>query len=213
MSERFENCIEILLSGEVICEVSDSDLFRYFLKREKYEHVEKYLYQIGRKITKTRDGAGFYCVYNDISNPKHSKAAKRQLEIAQESFEGLIIWLRLARRVEPDSRPIEAGSRLVESELLAAIEGSSSLKDQLDEVAHRLKRDQKSIESKVKLRGVLKYLSDNGFLKGIGGSGSVYIATAKWSLLYDQLDFLAQYEGIYISEPAEDNNQTDMFTI
>jgi hypothetical protein len=210
MSERFESCIEALLNGEVLCEVTENELFRYLSDHENLSSIQKYLHQIGRKVITTRDKAGFFCAYRDLSNPKHRAAVKRQFEGAQGALEGLILWLRLVRRTDPDSRPIEAGYRLMESELLAAIEGSASLNSQLDEIAHRLRRDQKSIESKTKLRGLLKYLTDHGFLKSIGGSGAVYIATAKWSLIYDQLDFICQFEGIELTEPRSEV-QKEMF--
>jgi hypothetical protein len=210
MSERFESCIEALLNGEVLCEVTEAELYRYLSDHENLNSIQKYLHQIGRKVITTRDKAGFFCAYRDLSNPKHRAAVKRQFEGTQGTFEGLILWLRLVRRTDSDSRPIEAGYRLMESELLAAIEGSASLNSQLDEIAHRLRRDQKSIESKTKLRGILKYLTDNGFLKSIGGSGAVYIATAKWSLIYDQLDFICQFEGIELSEPKSEV-QKEMF--
>ncbi|MEZ9140515.1 MULTISPECIES: condensin complex protein MksE [unclassified Shewanella] len=210
MSERFESCIETLLNGDVVCEASQPELYRYLLDHENLNSIQKFLHQIGRKIITTRDKAGFFCAYKDLSNPKHRADVKRQFEIIQASFEGLILWLRLVRRTDPDSRPIEAGYRLLESELLAAIEDSASLNSQLDEIAHRLRRDHKSTESKSKLRGILKYLTEHGFLISVGGSGAVYIATAKWSLVYDQLDFICQFEGIDTSQP-KDEVQKEMF--
>jgi len=210
MSERFESCIEALLNGDVLCEVTQPELYRYLLEEENLNSIQKFLHQISKKIITTRDKTGFFCAYKDLSNPKHRAAVKREFEVVQASFEGLILWLRLVRRTDPDSRPIEAGYRLMESELLAAIEDSASLNSQLDEISHRLRRDQKSIESKAKLRGVLKYLTDNGFLISVGGSGAVYIATAKWSLVYDQLDFICQFEGVDLSE-TKGEVQKEMF--
>jgi len=200
ISERFESCIEALLNRAIICEVTNPELYRYLLDDENLNAAQKFLQQIGRKVVKTRDKAGFYCAYRDLENPKHRAAVKREFQFVQSTFEGLILWLRLVRRTHSDSRPIEAGYRLTESELLAAIESSGALNSQLDEISHRLRRDQKSQESKTKLRGVLKYLTDNAFFVSTGGSGSVYLATAKWSLVYDQLDYICQFEGIDITE-------------
>ena len=114
----------------------------------------------------------------------------------------------MVRNIDSDSRPIDAGTRLNESELLAAIEESSSLSTQLENIAHKFKKGGKSSESKVKLQTVIQYLSDQQYLMPIGSSGSVYIATAKWSLLYDQLEFIRSHEG-YSEEVNEQDNPPD----
>jgi hypothetical protein len=103
-----------------------------------------------------------------------------------------------------------AGHRLNESELLQAIEESTALNSQLDDIASRFKIQSKALESKSKLRTIIKYLTDSEYLKVLGSTGSVFIATAKWSLMYDQLEFVLQYEGV--NEDVVVQTQQDMFT-
>ncbi|AXQ98784.1 hypothetical protein [Pseudoalteromonas piscicida] len=99
--------------------------------------------------------------------------------------------------------------RLHESELLSAIEESSSLNLQLDNIAHQFNRAQKSTEVKSKLRSILNFLENEKYFTSIGNTGSVYIATAKWSLIYDQLEFIRMYDGFEEEEPVE--QQTELF--
>jgi len=95
--------------------------------------------------------------------------------------------------------------QLKESELLAAIEESNSLKLLLESIAQKLKAGGKSTEARAKLTAVIKYLVDHSYLKTMGGAGTQFVATAKWSLLYDQLEFIRSYDAIEIAQ--DDNNQ------
>ncbi len=196
MSSRFENCIEALLNQNIVCEVFNSDSFSYLDIQDNEESVNNFLHRIGRKVARTKDRKGFYCVFNSIDDKAKRNAVERHFEYIIVNLEGLIDWLRLVRNADHESRPVEAGMRINESELLAAIEESSSLKLQLDNIAHKFKRAQKSTEAKAKLRSILQYLVDEKYLTSIGSSGAVYLATAKWSLIYDQLEFIKLYEGI-----------------
>lgn len=210
MSSRFENCIEELLSQNIICEIANADNFSYLDNPENEESINSFLHLIGRKVARTNDRKGYYCVFNSIEEPKKRNTAQRHFEHLIINLEGLIDWLRLVRSIDNESRPIEAGMRVHESELLAAIEESSSLKLQLDNIAHKLKRAQKSSESKAKLRSILQYLVDDKYFISMGSSGAVYVATAKWSLIYDQLEFIRMYDG-FESDVGIDEEQKELF--
>ena len=209
MSSRFENCVEELLSQNIICEVSNPEGFAYLDNSEHEESINNFLHRIGRKVVRTRDKKGFYCVFSSIEETKKRNAVERHFENVIVNLEGLINWLRLVRNAGNESRPIEAGMRLHESELLSAIEESSSLNLQLDNIAHQFNRAQKSTEVKSKLRSILNFLENEKYFTSIGNTGSVYIATAKWSLIYDQLEFIRMYDGFGEEEPVE--QQTELF--
>ena len=210
MFSRFEHCIEALLNQNIVCEVSNSDCFSYLDTPDNEESVNNFLHRIGRKVARTRDRKGFYCVFSSIEDKTKRNAVEKHFEYIIINLEGLIDWLRLVRNADHESRPIEAGMRVKESELLAAIEESSSLKLQLENIAHKFKRAQNSTETKTKLRSILQHLVDEKYLTSIGGSGSVYIATAKWSLIYDQLEFIKLYEGIE-GESGGNEEQAELF--
>lgn len=209
MSSRFENCVEELLSQNIICEVSNPEGFAYLDNSGHEESINNFLHRIGRKVVRTRDKKGFYCVFSSIEETKKRNAVERHFENVIVNLEGLINWLRLVRNAGNESRPIEAGMRLHESELLSAIEESSSLNLQLDNIAHQFNRAQKSTEVKSKLRSILNFLENEKYFTSIGNTGSVYIATAKWSLIYDQLEFIRMYDGFEEEEPVE--QQTELF--
>jgi hypothetical protein len=203
MDNRFELTVTLLLEQKVICENIYPEPYRFLLKESNQEEINAYLHKIGRSTARTNDLKGFYCIFSSLDDKRKRQYAQKQFETVIVNIEGLVEWLRMIRNIDKDSRPLEAGSRLNESELLAAIEESSTLSLLLENIAHKLKKGGKSSEVKTKLGNVLQYLTENQYLQPIGKSGSVFVATAKWSLLYDQLDFIRSHEG-YAEEVFEE---------
>lgn len=202
MDNRFETTVTLLLEQKVICETIYPDSYRFMLKESNQDEINAYLHKIGRSAARTNDLKGFYCIFSSLDEKRKRQYAQKQFETVIINIEGLVEWLRIVRNIDKDSRPLEAGSRLHESELLAAIEESSTLSLLLENIAHKFKKGGKSNGVKTKLGNVLQYLTENQYLQPIGKSGSVFVATAKWSLLYDQLDFIRSHEG-YAEELAE----------
>ena len=184
------------MSKKVICEYAYPVEHAFLSTSINLTEMNEYLFKISKKVVKTSDGLGLRCVYIDVDCAEKKRSVQKDFEELTQVLEGLVTWLRLARHIDVDSRPIMAGSILFESDLLAAIEESQPLASQLELIAKKLKRAQKSIESKTKLSSVLGYLVNEGYLLNKAGTGSIYQATAKWSLLYDQLEFLAKAEGM-----------------
>lgn len=204
-SPLFEDVIMKLLSQTVICELSHPECFRFVEQPHNQEQIDKHLHAIGRHLGKTSDRLGYFCAYNVVDTTKKRNQIQKQFESFVVDLEGIIDWLRLIRSVNKDSRPLVAGMQLKESELLAAIEESNSLKLLLESISQKLKTGGKSTEARAKLTAVLKYLVEQRYLKAMGGTGTQFVATAKWSLLYDQLEFIRSYDAIEIAQ--DDNNQ------
>ncbi len=211
MSQMFSECVEALLAGEVICEISNDGLYRFLEDGANRDEVNSFLYRIDRILLQTGDKAGYYCGYN---HPELAKQKiRRQFDQVASEFDGLVQWLRLARSARNGDRPLVTADELKEADLLEAIEDSPHLQAQLADVAHKLKAGRIQTEAKQKLRAVLEQLADNGYLHKKSSAGSVYAATAKWSLLYEQLEFVRQFEGIDLNAGQEvtEHNQGELF--
>ena len=195
MASRFETCIEHFLGMNVICEVGTPEEFHYLEDPMNFDKVHRFLMQIGRSIVKTRDQKAYYCVYTTLDDNEKRRTAQRQFDAVMSDFDGLVDWIRLVRNVSDNARPLETGDHLKESELLQAIENSNSISEQLERIAQKFKRAQGSLTTKNKLRSVLAYLKDRGFFIVAGTTGSVFTATGKWSLLYDELEYIHSFDG------------------
>lgn len=207
----FENTVTALLSGRVICAISHEEEHSYLRDERRFEDVDSYLHRMGRRVRRTSDGQGFYLVYNALDNG-HQKEVQQHFNTFVGKLDGLIAWLRLSRGVMGEAKPMEYGEVIRESELLGAIEESAPLEAQLSVVAQKLNPNSSKQNAKGKLSSVLNYLRDEQFLVLTGGrAGTVYRATAKWSLLYEQLNFIRQHDGLLISEvPVEVGDEKQM---
>lgn len=202
---RFENTVTKLLEQAVICEISSPEDYRYLKDMHYYEQVDAYLYKLGRHLVTTQDNRGFYCAFNELNTSKKRASTLKVFESWVVDLEGVIEWLRLVRSVDKESRPLVAGTALNESELLSAIEESSAYLHQIERIAHKFKRGGKGVGARSKLSAVLQHLVDTGFLKSMGSTGTQFIATAKWSLLYDQLEFIRLYDNVSDDEDGGDD--------
>lgn len=206
-SPIFEEVIMQLLAQSVVCEISSPECFRFIEQEHNREQIDKHLHAIGRHLAQTSDKLGYFCAYNVLDTSKKRSRTQKQFESFVIDLEGIIDWLRLVRSIDQDSRPLVAGAQVKESELLSAIEESNSLKQQLESISQKLKTGGKSTEARAKLTAVLKYLVEQNYLKPMGGTGTQFMATAKWSLLYDQLDFIRSYDAIEIASETEQQRE------
>ncbi len=209
MSDRFLNTVELLLKGKVICDISHKEEARYLQDEKHLEEVNVFLIKLHRMVSKTSDGRGFYCVFTELNDEKKRRLVRTQLDSDFTNFNALVDWLRLTRNINSEARPLMAGDVIKESILLSAIENSASLGLQLEKIADKLQRAKGAINTKNRLRSVLDYLCTQGFLVSTSTSGAIYIATAKWSLLYDELEFIHSFDGF--EEVSTQPVQTELF--
>lgn len=198
----FERTVELLMQEEIICNTAYSAEFAFLNDNIQRNEVDIFLRRINRSLSKTSDNLGYLMVYNDLSDNNRKRRVIAQFKKIEGEMATLVEWLRFARNIDASSNPISAGERITESELLAAIESSRPLAEQLTAISNKLGRQVKAREVKKKLTAVLSYLTDSGYFVQLNSTGSVYEATAKWSLVYDLLEF-------YIQRRASENPEHD----
>lgn len=221
MADRFTRCIELLLQGEVLCEVGQPELYRYLTEEHgetgntpHKERVAEFLSQLGRTLTQTSDQAGFYCTLSSGVEPEELRQARAWFDEAVTHFEPLIDFLRMEREAKADPRPLSAGDVLKLSDLEGSVADSESLNRQLHQLVGKLKVARQASTSRDELKAVIAYLVREGYLKEVGSSGVVYRATAKWSLFYDLLEFVRSVEGFAdesVDPAAAGPVQTELF--
>jgi len=202
----FKECIEKLLLGKVICETSSPDVFGFLVMNGNRKDVSDYIQRVGLNLSMTRDMKGYYGAIAE-PNSGDKQSIRTRFNHVVKSLEGLILLMRMLKSMSPRSRPINVMDILKESTLTAAIEDAPSLEGQLNEVALKLKIG-KTGGPKAKISSLLKYLEQHEYLTPQDKNGLQYKATAKWSLLYDQLEFIQKNESIPLKE---DTSQEELF--
>ena len=202
IGNTFGALLENLLSGKVICNVTNDQFFVYLQDSQRREDVDIYLRRMGRTLRQTRDGAGFFAAYTSVDESSVRAKIRGRFSEAINEFEPLIRWLRLAALSGSGDGPLQAGDILWGSELQKSVESAPQLIEELARLSTTRFFSNQSSGAKKQLDSILKKLCDIGYLTPVGASGSKYIATGKWSRLYDVLQFIEAHERIDGDEDA-----------
>lgn len=201
-SPLFERTVTALMQEQVICEISDEELYNYLMMPGSQESVNRFLGQINRILRLTSAQDAFVCAYLDISRPETKEAIRQQFKEVANHLEAFVQFVRLVMMLESCDRPIQPGERLSEGHLLDRITAAPALEAKLRSLAEKKVFQTKRPDAASQIRAVLSSLERMGYLKAIGNSGSVYRATGRWSWLYDVMSFIQAHEGIQQDEEA-----------
>ncbi|MEB3754869.1 hypothetical protein [Acinetobacter sp. MD2(2019)] len=195
--QAFGECIERLLRGEVIDAWLNKSLYSDLCQPEHLQEVNNFLFKLNRRCVHSNDGNGFYCAYLDIESSEIRKIIQRQFNDVVSKIEPIVQWIRLCRTLTNDSKPIEYGDIISKGSLLTSVEQSHLGSEQLKKLAQKVGKQTTSTNASEQLQYVLNYLLDEKYLiLGGNDAGTTYRATAKWSLFYEQLEYISACEQI-----------------
>ncbi|MCY4045717.1 MAG: hypothetical protein OXE99_11625 [Cellvibrionales bacterium] len=195
-SELYKGCIKEMLFGrQFICEHTNEGFFRYLSDPTQLQEVNNYLRTLDRVVRHSPGGDAFFVSYLDPEQDEYQKACHQLYSRLLNDLSSFLELLTALMACHQGS-PIRPGDIIKEGQLLASFEQSKSLSDSL----HKLTRAgffySTSNNLKAQLSQVLNKLKDDHFLQSIGTTGTQYIATGKWGLLYDFIDFQLSNELI-----------------
>ncbi|MFW1678694.1 hypothetical protein ACFVYJ_13065 [Pontibacter sp. JAM-7] len=202
--KMFSRATQALLADKVICHETLPGEYAFLQNETHNREVLEFLIRIDRSVRSTSDGKGFHLAYVDLDEPKAKTDIRRTFKQFASEIEPYVRWMRLARDCNPTGRPIEAGLLVNESEMLGYIERSPELNHALTDLTKNALFKSAARDGKGRIRHILNKLESEEYLIKLDASGSRYRATAKWSYLYDVLEFIASHERLDI----EDTEQT-----
>lgn len=205
----FVATVSALLQGEFICEHRYEALANYLQYPAHQQKVDDHLLVLNRKLRATLDRSGWVCAYADTSGAEAKSAIRQQFTEVANELEAMIGFMRLVMTANATERPIAAGDRLSEADMLARIELVPALQSKLKLLTDRGLFKTTRTDSKNQLAVVTAKLVERGYLLRSGGTGSVYRATGKWSWLYDCMDFIRSHEDLPVQD--DDDNQLRAF--
>lgn len=206
LPQTYAATMHTLLAGNIIDEYSHPELYRTLQNEENRRLITDNLRQLDRELCTTNTQSGYYLAY--LNAP--TKTERDQLRDQFNHFAGqiapLVEWLRLTRALNTDNRPLQAGDRLSQAELLTQIEQNTPLEAQLKDIARAF--GSTTTLPKDQLNSILEKLKNQGYLIPYGTSGAVYHATAKWDLFYEQLEYLQNAASIPLPNTPETTQNT-----
>jgi len=202
----FAPTLEALLSGSVICESANPELFRFLENDAHRGEVEDYLERLRRGLRQTSDRLAWFACYLDLEDPSVRGILAQRFGETINDLEPLVAWLRATSLVRSSGATLQAGDELRTSALIGAIEQAPALADELQRLsATKLFKNTQSTP-KGQLEAILNRLVERGYLVTRDRTKSRYIATGQWSRLYDVLAFIQAHEQIDI-EPEKSDEQ------
>lgn len=205
-SNLFTLIIEALLQGRVVCEYTEEEAYKELQNKHYFNEVNLYLNKIGRKLKVTQDKVGYFAGYINLDKSEYRTAVKSQFSETINNLEPMVRWLHIAISASRMDRPVSPGDVLKLTELLEAIENAPILCEELDTLSRtRLFSNSQSSE-KGKLESIMKKLVDQRYMINTGRTGTKFIATGKWSRLYELMEFISSHEQI----DMEDDEQVEM---
>ncbi|AQA18980.1 hypothetical protein BST95_12730 [Halioglobus japonicus] len=193
--DLFTTIIEKLLTGAFICSYSDSIAFEQLESESYRSSVNDYLRKIGRSLAATNSGGAYYAVYTSIQSNTRRQSVRAQFREIVNDLEPVSRWLKLVMATLSLDASIQPGDSLKQSELLAALENSQPLVDDLSTITRVGTFQTKKTSPADQVRVVLERLGEKGYLCP-QSSGLVYTATGKWDYFYEVADFIATHERL-----------------
>ncbi len=211
-STTFPVVINRLLAAEVICESSTKGEEFLLLKTEAFfNEVDRYLNKINLKLKETPDGSGFYAAYLDASG--HEIEIRRYFrEDVMHSLQPLVGVLQFIKSAQQKDRPLRPGDTLNISEIIEAVERSGVvLQDELDYLSRSnlFKNTKKKTSEQVEV--IVKRLVQHQYLVERSGRPIVYIATGKWSLVYEMIAYINDHQNSEDSDAELEDAQGEFF--
>lgn len=188
-----------LLEGYLIDQWCDFENFEFLKDPEFFNDLNDRISFLGKKCIQTPCGGGYFLVYIDIeTNPDVKKIITKQLEENVSKLEPIIDWLRLFRKASGGNEPLIGGDRVFIGEIITEIGKSKHVLNGLKELSAKLGKS--SSTAKDQLNGVIQFLVQREYLVPVGMDGFEYLATSRWSVFYNEAQYLAEHNAIDTSQ-------------
>lgn len=202
-SGLFAEIIEKLITGSVLCEVAHEAEYQYLLVPAKFQDVDSYLERMNRRLRQTQDNLAFYCAYKHLDKGDYRHRVRAEFGMVVNDLDPLVRWLNLCLALDKNARPLTLGTQVKESQLLAAIEHSNAITDELAKLSHSSLLRNTQTSAKGQLSAILRKLCEHGYLIANSSRGSQYTATGKWSRLYELMAFISSHEQLESTNSSE----------
>lgn len=211
---QFVEAAQCLMRGEMICPWRHPDLFHALLDDEAFrDELGDWFHKIDRRLARLQSGEGFYLAHMTLSTPVRAQARRQFAEISRDLqlIIGFLALLSDAALVEHNrSQALQAGQLLDLNALVALVNDSEELEQQLRQALQLLRRRGRPVqeENQARLKLLLDYFSESPY-RWFTVHDRVrqrYQVTSEVDYLYDVLAFIAEHHELESDEelPPED---------
>lgn len=198
----FNSIVNHLITGNTIDSFTKKPMAEALSDPLALEELNQFLSFIGKKCIRTMDGYCFYCVHLDARNHKDRQAqVEKQFAENYNRVMPIVEWLRLIRNSYSGNRVMVSGDEISFSKLLYETENSTLIQKQLKDLMFKIGKS--STDLKDMINDVFKYLVAQEYLVPTGNTGLNYQATGKWSVFYEESEYMLEHNNINYEENPE----------
>ena len=194
--------LELLLSGQFICQVTFEDAWRFLKNSANQAAIEPHLNMLNRTLGATAEGDVFFAAYQNIGEPER-KHLGSQFQETSSGLRPLVDWLLLVQQANGSDVPLTMGSPIRLTELQTIIEDTPAFAEQLEKLSRYRLFGSTSTQVDGQLKQVFKRLTDLGYLIRPNSEKQIFIATGKLDYVYEVLKFIDETESLSLTEQAE----------
>lgn len=195
--------LELLLSGEFICQTKDEDAFRFLQSSANRLSIESQLQILNRNLSTAADGEVFFASYILLQENERKFLSSQFQEISSHLMP-VIEWLLMVQEAMGTDRPLTQGTVIRLNELQSVVEDTPAYAEQLGKISRYALFGSKAAELDAQLKLIFKRLVEVGYLIRPNQDKQIYTATGKIDYLFDVLKFIDETENLSLSERAED---------
>ncbi len=202
----FKQTIEALLTGMVICETADNDLFQYLEADSNKERVSDFLSNLDRQLSYLDSAQAYYCTYNSVDSSNKSDISSLFGEV-RSYFRPLVEWLDIHLVATGSDTPLRAKDIVNINELFEAFEHDQTLTEQLRRLTTMRPFKTSKIEPREQLVTIFSKLEELGYFVRKSAGSSRYYATARFDLIYLLIEFLNDSEKLQLPEEHQSSQE------
>lgn len=195
--------LELLLSGEFICQTKDEDAFRFLQSSANRLSVETQLQVLNRNLSTAADGEVYFASYVMLQDIERRFLSSQFQEISSHLMP-VVEWLLMVQEAMGTDRPLTQGTVIRLNELQSVVEDTPAYAEQLSKISRYALFGSKATELDAQLKLIFKRLVEVGYLIRPNLDKQIYTATGKIDYLFDVLKFIDETENLSLSERAED---------
>jgi len=195
--------LELLLSGEFVCQTKDEDAFRYLQSSINRQEIEQHLSLLNRRLASAAEGEVYFAAYQHLADNER-KVLNQQFQEVSAHLMPMVEWLLMVQEAMDNDMPLTQGTIIRLNQLQTVIEDTPAYAEQLAKISRYAMFGSKASELDAQLKLIFKRLVELGYLVRPNQDKQIYTATGKIDYLFDVLKFIDETENLSLSARAED---------
>jgi hypothetical protein len=186
----FKDAINAIISGEVICKVTNPRLHNYLSGEGGFKEVNAHLVPMGRRLSSYPNGHTFYQVHASQADIKKSQANAIYKRVANE-MKPVLEFMKLLLEINEGHAVLSPGDNLEVNTLVSKLGDTETARRELDLLARKFRVRHDGADHS-RMLGIVKKLEDWGYVICTNAERESFQVTGKIEIHKAYLDLVLE---------------------